>query len=232
MSVNPKGRNISLVSFGSRNRVTTKDDESGMRSVSQQHGTLDEKATIAELVMAASKTQHGVRSIQSCFLYFQEEEIGRAHKSRQIDTASSTVLLAAFMGIVGTSTRLIRVAWGIETIVQAVQKELRSEQAAIITLVVHPFVAGCETYVKNSRLLYARRILALATSSGITTVICMHVATSSVLMANPSAPVEIWIFTTVLVFIAPALALQASLSSSLGTASHRFDFIAGDARIS
>ena len=185
--------------------------QSGVCSISQQHGSFDEKAAIAKLVLAASKTQHGVRSIQSCFLYFHEEPIGRAYESRQVGAAFATVLCAAFMAIIGTSTRLIRVAWGIETVVQAAQKELRSERATIITLVVHLFVAGCAIYVRNSRLLHARRILALATASAIATAICVHMATSSVLMASPSAPVEIWIITTVLVFTGPALAMQACL---------------------
>ena len=84
-----------------------------------------EKAMIAELVLAASKTPRNVESIQSRFLYFREEPIGRAYESRRVGAAFTAVvvLLAAFMVVVGTSLRLIRVAWGIETVLEAYKAE-------------------------------------------------------------------------------------------------------------
>ena len=114
---------------------------------------LDEKATIAELVLAASKTQHGVDSVHSWLLYFREEAIGRAYESRQVGTAFTTVILAAFMAIVGTSLRLIRVAWGIETVLEAYETE--QVWMIIFTLVVHLFVVGCAIYVRNSCCMHA-----------------------------------------------------------------------------
>ena len=161
---------------------------------------------IAKLVLAASKTPRGVESIQSWFLYFREEPIGRAYESRQVGTAFTAVLLAAFMAVVGTSLRLIRVAWGIETVLEA----YKSEQVWMVTftLVVHLFVGACAIYVRNSRPLHTRRVLVLATISAITIAICVHICTRDVFAASPCAPVQVWIVTTAFVFVAPALAMQ------------------------
>ena len=190
-------------------------EQSGTCAIPQQHIAFDEKAMIAELallnnnikVLTASKTQHGVELILSWFLYFREESIGRAYESRQVGTAFTTVLLAAVMTIVGSSLRLIRVALGIETVMEA----YGTEQISIVTLtlVVHLFIGGGATYVRNSLVLHTRHILTLATMSAFTIAICVHICTREVFVASPCAPVEIWIIGTSMVFAAPALAMQA-----------------------
>jgi hypothetical protein len=147
-----------------------------------------------------------VAPIQSWLLYFREEPIGRAYESRQIGTAFTTLLLIVFMAIVGSSLRLIRVAWGVETVLEAYKTE--QVWMIIIALVVHLFVGSCAIYVRNSLLLYTRRVLALATTSAITIAICVQMNTREVFAASPCAPVEIWIIATALAFVAPALTMQ------------------------
>ena len=97
---------------------------------------------------------------------------------------------------------------GIETIPEAYKPE--QDWMTIFSLVVHLFVVGCAFYVRNSRLLHTRRILALSTTSAITIAICVHVCVREVFVATAiRAQQNIWIITTALVFLAPALAMQA-----------------------
>jgi len=182
---------------------------------SRQQVLLDEKATISELVLAATK--HVAEQIHvgrlvwlsPWLLHFREKSIGRAYESRQIGTAFTVVILSAFMAIVGSSVRLIRVSLGTETAPGAY--EALQIWVMISLMLVHLFVGGCAIYVRNTRLEHARLLLTMATMSATTATMVLHINTREVFVAMPCASVEVWIVAIVLGFATSALAVQASV---------------------
>ena len=170
---------------------------------------LNEKATIAELVLAASKKKHA-EPLQPWLLNFREESIGRAYESWQVGTAFTAVTSVVVGSVVTASLRLIRVALGTETTPGAYEAH---QIWMFVTLVlVHLLIGGCAIYVRNSQLLYTRLILAMSTTSAITIAICMHAISRDVFMAEQCpGSAEVWIVAAVIAFLAPSIAMHLSV---------------------
>ena len=178
--------------------------------VAELREALDEKDTIAELVLAASKANNNApEAFHPWLLYFYEDSVSLAYESRQIGTAFIVLVLACISAIFMTSIRLIRVAFGVETAYGAYG--MLQIGVIVVDLLVHLVLAGCAIYVRNNRLSYTRLILAMASVSAITIAAVIHLCASETLLADKCAPVEVWLIIAAIAYTAPNLATQASL---------------------
>ena len=222
----PPSRSTAVHSEEGRQHLCEPDGSSPARNTKQAH--LNEKATIAELVLAASKTKPFAEPLLPWLLNFREESTGRAYDSRQVGTAFTIMTSLAVAGIVGASLRLIRVALGTEITPGAY--EAHQIWLFIILGVVHLLIGGCAIYVRNSQLLHTRLILAMATASAIAIAICFHAISTDMFMADQSSPAEVWIVAAVIAFLAHSMAMHASVIVCAA-----FDWlynVAADSRIS
>jgi hypothetical protein len=170
---------------------------------------LNEQAIIAEMVQTASKIHKGTtEAFEPWLLYFHNEAVGEAFESRQVVSASKIGVISAILVVFSCILRLSRVALGIEIAFGA----YGSMQIGVVLLdmLVHLGILYCAFCIRKSRLSHGRLIQALVAVSCITSTIVLHVCASEILSSKQCAPMEMWIIVTMLGFLLPHFAMQAS----------------------
>jgi len=170
---------------------------------------VNEKAIIAEMVQTASKI-HKVttEAFEPWLLYFHNEAVSQAFESRQVVSASNIGVISAILVVLCCVLRLSRVALGIELAFGAYGT--MQIGMVLLDMLVHLGILCCAFCIRKSRLSHVRLIQALVAVSCITSAIILHLVATQVLSSNQCAPVEMWICCTMLGFLLPTLAMQAS----------------------